>query len=486
MPSLQALANNKQRVAMQKILVALIVLIILFSSLSAYFYIQSIKARSVSSASPYISEFGVINQYSTPQAITVDSQGNVWFVLLNESDLGVLYSSNSTIHTFHIPVPTTYSFQTWGIAVDNSRHLVWFGDDTNDFIWSFNIQTDQFKSYNLTTSSFSFPQQLVVDPSGNVWFAELTAQSIGEITAEGQILQYPLPAKLANVPYSGPVGLTMETNGTFWFTDTLANSIGSLTVYSNNNYTFHVYNMTGKVTEPVGIAMDQQRNVWMTEHGPSLVAEFNPSNGYFRAITTHIPPAPLYYSLPYFVYVDSNGNVWFNEHQGNAIGRFSPSNNSMVEYLIPTRIASVGNFAGAITMALAPNGTPWFTEWFAGKIGTVHLGVPINLSLTIQNSSVNSGAVVPLSPSSNVSLGLTIESNQSSTASSLDVYLSNPDLSNLTVGYTYSFSPSSGKGNYTSKLTIQDQGLAAGTYYFTVSMITSDLIISRVVQVNAT
>lgn len=488
MPSSSGRKEKGRKIGTNKIVSVLIVLIVLFSSLAVYFYVEGMKSTttttSTSSSSPYVSEYGVIDQNSIPNAIAVDSAGNVWFVIWNESDLGVWYASNSSLRMFHIPVPTSQEMQSWGIAIDNSRHLVWFGDDTDDFIWSFNTETNEFNWYNVTNPTLAFPYQIVLDSSGNVWFTESTANKIGEITTTGQLLQFPLPASLASVPYSGPTGFTMDENGTFWFSDTIANSIGSFQM-SGNNYTFHVYNMTGKVTEPVGIAVDSQGNVWMTEHGPSLVAEFNPSTGYFRAITTHIPPPPLYYSLPYFVYVDSKGNIWFNEHQGNAIGRFSPSNDSMVEYLIPTKVSSDNDIAGAITMALSQNGTPWFTEWFAGKIGTVNLGVPVNIGFSFENSTVDSGALITLSSTESINLSLRIHSIQSATSSSLSVYLSNPDLSNSTAGFSYSFSPSSGKGNYTSELTIQDQGLAAGTYYFTVSLETSNLIISRVIDISA-
>jgi len=61
------------------------------------------------------------------------------------------------------------------------------------------------------------------------------------------------------------------------------------------------------------------------------------------------------FANPYFVYVEpKSGNVWFNEHYGNAIGEFNPSSNQMVEYLIPSKLASVGNISGAVTMNLAP------------------------------------------------------------------------------------------------------------------------------------
>ena len=482
------------------VLVGFVVAVIVLASLSGYFFLQyfhgSENACSTPTASPYISEYCVINKLSSPNAIAVDSKGDVWFIVQEESDLGVFYSSNSTIRTFHIPTAINQSaVGSWGIAIDNSRNLVWFSDYGNNLIWSFDVGTEHFHSYNVTSSSNAFPYQVVLDSKGDVWYTEPYVNKIGELTTSGQQINYPFPSQLTRVPDSGPFGLAMSSNETFWFTDTIADSIGSLSVINGNgNYTFHVYNMTGMATEPVGIAVDNQGNVWLTQHGPSLISEFNPSSHFFRSITTYIPPY-LGDSLPYFTYIDSQGNIWFNEHYGNAIGRFTPSNNSLVEYIIPTRVVAPGNISGAITMNLAPNGTPWFTELFAGKIGRVNLASAANIGFSIQNFSGSGVSPVPLSPTQNLTLDLNIFSPGNEPVQ-LAVFLSTYNLTapfafaqindsnKSTPAFIYGFSPSSGQGNFTSKLTIGDQLLLPGTYYLTLSEITNNIHVSKVLQVN--
>jgi virginiamycin B lyase len=262
--------------------------------------------------------------------------------------------------------------------------------------------------------------------------------------------------------------------------------------FSSSDHTFRVYNMSTMISEPVGIVEDSQGNLWITEHGPSLVAEFNPRTDYFRAITTNVP-AYFGTSLPYFVYIDSKGNVWFNEHEGNAIARFSPSNSSLVEYMIPTKVTNDQNISGALTMALSPQGTPWFTEFFAGKVGKVNLQVPITLGLSIQNFTTES--VLTLKPGQDLSLELNCSSTSHSSVG-LSLFLSTYNLSYPVVypisaiqnttepAFVYSFSSASGTGDFSSYLTIKDQNLANGTYYLTVSEISTDIRVSRIIEIN--
>jgi streptogramin lyase len=480
-------------------IVLIIIIIAVASAAVTFFYNQESNTNSNacpnSPPTPYISEYCVINQSSSPNAITVDSKGNVWFISQEYGDLGVLYSSNSSMHVFHVPIPGTQKgVQSWGIAVDNSRNLVWFSDYADNGIWSFSIPTQHFTYYNVTYSAFSFPYQVALDSKGNVWFTEAFANAIGELTTTGRQITYALPAQLAKIR-PGPFGVTLDRNGTVWFTDPDANAIGSLSINtgSNNSYSFQVYNMTGIATQPVGIALDPQGNVWFTQHGSSLISEFKPKTHLFRSITTSVP-THLPGSLPYFIYLDSNGNAWFNEHYGNMIGEFMPSNSSLVEYNIPTMIASAGNISGAITMNLSPNNTPWFTEWYAGKIGKVNLQVPLNIGISFQNSSANAGAPLNLSQSHNLTLALNVVSPSDETVN-LTVFLSSfnsskpylfsssNDPNKTAPAFVYNFSDSGGKGNFSSLLTIQDQHIGPGTYYITISEVTTNIHFSKVIQV---
>ncbi len=474
------------------IIVILIIAIVVAASISVYFSLTFFETPNKNSCSnpvpnPYITEFCAIYGLSSPNAITVDSHGDVWFVLQQEGDLGVIYGSNSSFRAFSVPAGKL-GVSSWGIAVDNSRSLVWFTDYADNGVWSFNINNSHFSYYNVTYSAQAFPYQIIVDKNGNVWFTEPYAKAIGELTQSGKQLTYPYPSEFAKVPFSGPFGLAQQANGTLWFTNTDANSIGSLIVNSSTGaYDYHLFNMTGIVTYPVGIAIDQHGNIWMTEHGPSLIAEFNPTTHYFRSITTFIPP---YFnaSLPYFVYLDSQGNVWFNEHQGNAIGRFSPYNDSMVEYRIPTKVSSFQNISAPLTMALSASGTPWFTEMVAGKVGRINLNVPMDLGFSLGSSAAN----YSLSSGHALNIGLNV-SVQSGVSVQLSVFLS---LYDSTIGalpvqsggaesaLLYSFSVSNGTSNFGSTLSLQDHGFPNGTYYLTVSAITRDIIVSRIIVVN--
>ena len=143
---------------------------------------------------------------------------------------------------------------------------------------------------------------------------------------------------------------------------------------------------------------------------PSFISEFNPTTHYFETISTSIPAYGT--SLPYFDYVDQNDNVWFNEHEGNAMAEFIPSNNTLIEYFIPTRVGYAGNISGMLTSALSPNGQPWYTEFFAGKVGTINTDAPMDVQLTLLNYT----QPIILNPNGTVSIQFKVSGSAASQA----------------------------------------------------------------------
>ena len=166
--------------------------------------------------------------------------------------------------------------------------------------------------------------------------------------------------------------------------------------------------------------------------------------------------------------------------------------------MIPTQVHSDQNISGALTMSLSPDGTPWFTELFGGKVGKVNLGVPINLGLSIENATFNApfntGQAAILSPGENLTIALSLTSPSKETVTlgtflSLLNYATNvmipraKDSNNATSGLVYSFSTPSGNGNFTSYLSIRDQNLAPGSYLVTISAMTTNIHVSKVIQI---
>jgi len=418
-------------------------------------------ATSSPEASRYITEYQVGRGDSQPNAIASDSRGDIWFTLATDYAIGELTPSDGTTREFRIPSQNG-SLVSWGVAVDNARNLVWFTDQLADSVWCLNVTSGSFTRYHVPTLLGS-PYQVAVDGSGNVWFTEIDGGKIGRITPQGAIREYAVPG----TGPTGPAGMAIGKGGVVWFTEVYADGVGSF-----SNGTFHEYRLSG-ASSPTGIAVDTQGDVWVTLHGASDFAELDPATNSTRIISTSVPTG-VSSTLPYFVAVDPHGNVWFDEHRGNAIARFTPSNQTLIEYEIPTRVASLANISGALTIGLDSSGRPWFTEFYTGKVGMVDPSVALGIQVAVGPPSNGTVLEVPIGGSVSVSIQV-----RGSAASALTYSKGNgPDLG-------VSFSPSGGSGSYSSTMTVDDpSGTPSGAAVaVTISAVTSLATCSQVVSV---
>jgi virginiamycin B lyase len=427
---------------------------------------KSSPLSTISSSSQFVKEYGLPN--GLPNAICVDSSGNIWTVLQNSSSLGVFNPANGTVHEYPIPgLRAKFPLTSWGITIDNSREIVWFAEEISNAIWSFDVQNQTFKEYSILTPE-SNPYQVAVDSSGNVWFTEFSGDKIGVVTTNGSMHEFQIPISSSN-----PTGIAVDPRSNrVWFnlldTSGLTDEfyVGS---FYNGSFTFN--DITPLVDTPVGIAIDSSGNLWLTQHGASLVSEFNPITHYFRTISTSIPPVGA--SYPYFVYVDNiTGRIWFNEHYGNAISVFDPKTGSLIEYEIPSRNPGDGNISGALTMTLSPSGTPWFTELYTGKVGEINYSAPIGVSINVSSEEVN----LENESTSNVQLSIQAPSNQTTFLSA--------SIGNFTGDFQFNFTSYSGLGNYSTNMAIQNAGSPPGIYFVTISVESKNVIVSQIIELN--
>ncbi|HZW56723.1 MAG TPA: hypothetical protein VFF30_10590 [Nitrososphaerales archaeon] len=405
---------------------------------------------------------------SEPNVVGVGSDGTVWSVLQNSSALVELDPSSGAVHQYILPFSSKVGLQTWGIAVDSSRNLVWFTDQTSNSVWNFNITSHTFARYSLPAKN-SFPFDIAVDSKGDAWFTEYFGGKLGEITSTGRLAEW----NVSSDAYSEPAGITIDNQrNVVWFTLLQGNSVCS---FSNGR--IQLYNLSGYgVSYVTGIAVDSGGNLWLTQHGPSLISEYNPTTHYFRSISTSIPP--LNTSLPYFVAVDQSNRVWFDEHYGNSIAVFNPQDSSLVEYLIPPGPDAFANLTGAVQIGLGPDGRAWFPELYTGRIGSVNSSEDLSYNLTFQNSSIPQSPIVS-NDGSTVTLNFSI-AGKCNCGISLNAY-----MSNSTGKFSFSFGRDSGIGNFSSTFTIRNTGAERGVYFVTVSAKSASITVSRVLEIQS-
>ena len=187
----------------KKLISALVVAIVLASSVT-YYYLTENTYTSRPQVSQYAVEYPMRDASSVPNAIAVDSSGNVWFTLMNISSLAELNPSNGLVHQYRIPTGANNGTTSWGMVIDNSRGLVWFTEQATNSVWSFDMNTHHFTRYDLKTQH-GFPFGVTLDNQGNIWFTEFFGNKIGEITTSGNVTEIAIPRQ----GYIEPSGITV-------------------------------------------------------------------------------------------------------------------------------------------------------------------------------------------------------------------------------------------------------------------------------------
>jgi virginiamycin B lyase len=100
----------------------------------------------------------------------------------------------------------------YGITMGADGNL-WFAERTADNIGE--ISTSGVSNYEVPVTTGSGPDRITSGPDGNLWFTATDGNMIGRITTKGAVTQFPVPTAA-----SQPGGITAGADGNLWFTET--------------------------------------------------------------------------------------------------------------------------------------------------------------------------------------------------------------------------------------------------------------------------
>ncbi|TMI26555.1 hypothetical protein E6H36_05375 [Candidatus Bathyarchaeota archaeon] len=312
-------------------------------------------------------EISIPTTNSGSNAIAAGPNHTFWFTEFNISRIGEYTPFNMSypFHEYQVPeenaVPATITF-------DNSTGKVWFTDQKNGAgsVWMFDRTrplSTAFTQYN-TSITGSVPVQVMVDGQGNVWFTELVGNKLGKLNYPSYSLtEYSLPTSNA-----GPAEIAFQTGPQgqllVWVTETYADKVARLDTSTN---TFKECVSPNGIHAPVGIVVDDNGTVWVSEHGGSFIVSLDTTTSSFTKYPTSLP-SNYDISAPATLNLDNNGRLWFVEHFLNRVGRLDPASRTIDEFNIPTS-ASGTLLAYSLQSALDQNGDFYFTEFYPNKIG---------------------------------------------------------------------------------------------------------------------
>ncbi len=438
--------------------------------------------NSIPHSNNYITEYKLPSTCEMPLGILVDNQaGKVWYVSTKQGTVG---SYDLATHKFdkelNIPawnvrsIPTDNS-QVWSVKEDKSGNI-WFTDEKQNAIWRYSKSAGGFEIYKIPETSKEFgtayPVSIDFDSKGNVyfvgiripvlWFGNTTEMKNG--TSNG-ISKIPIPTGEfkgidPDLISTGSIAVDNKRN-VVWISMLSFPSKGEVLRYNITSKTFDTFNMPAGLSSPVGVAVDDNGNPWMTDHATSLFFMLNASNGKTTTYATSRASPQIYgvndvnsipegaYTLPYWIEKGSDGSLWFNEHEGNKIARFEPSNGILYEYWIPTQDRQWGNcppnsqtcgIANALQFSTAQKGQTWFTEWSEDKIGNLtpyYKQLPFSVSVSPQELIIKRGQPVVIKV--NVSGTTSTPSNSTVKMMASGTFTPGGDLGNSTGSYSQEF-----------------------------------------------
>lgn len=270
-------------------------------------------------------------------------------------------------------------------------------------------QAGQITEYPLPSQGV--PWGITSGPDGNLWFTYEYSKTIGRITTQGKIKEYPISACC-------PIDITSGPDGDLWFTVTYDNGdvatsyIGRITPQGKT--TLHL--LFTDFTHPWGITTGPDGNIWFTVYenegeedwndyigmmtprgkstlipagtfvhpfyittGPDGDLWFTEVGAEFQGIVQYNPltstMTSFYSSLPIDITTGPDGDLWFTNDKGY-IGRINPTTGRIAEYTIPTPNSEPWG------ITTGPDGNIWFTEYGGNKIGRINPNVTPISSMT--------------------------------------------------------------------------------------------------------
>ncbi len=273
-------------------------------------------------AKPRIWEFSIDDQQFssyefdglTTIFIDIDQNGKIWFTDTPNSMIGSFDPKTEKFETIKIPLLDAISEQSIPIAVKaDFQNRIWVALVDKHMLLSYNQNTNKFEKFLYIETEEAGPSALLVDDSGNVWFAEALSGKIGMVDSKTYQITEFAPDPLLDEPFA----LLFDKSGSLW----IAEHIGpGITKFDPILETFERVKAPNPESRPFGMAIDKYDNIWFGQHITDELAVYDPYNDQLIEV-----PIPTPESFTQFITADNDGNIWFVEQRGKKLGMVSIS-----------------------------------------------------------------------------------------------------------------------------------------------------------------
>jgi virginiamycin B lyase len=456
----------------------------------------------------YVSEFKIPTDCTQPLAITVDPNGNAWFVQTNTGKIAKFDPLTEQFTEYENPKwPAMGRSMMWGIDYSYDGNI-WYTEDAFTSIWRFSTSDGTYEKIPYPVGETdSLPQHLQIRGNQIILNDFLGGQLSFFDTRQSQEKSY--TNIKTPIPGSFVAGFDVDSNGNIWYTNWILRQGGALVKFDYDGFSefaasnipdnstalqfSEVFNLPTSIGTPVGLSVDQNDNIWIADISSSSFFKFSPTDKQFTRYVTSDPRESTYGNVtgviktpvsgPYWTQID-NGRLVFNEQIANAIAVFDIQGDWLVEYQIPSQNPNWADCGGmaqcGIAQAFGFKSTGdkiWFTEWVENNVGVVDLtrDLPLEFGLAQKEITLTRGQTTQIDLQITPVSRTNVEILTKSTA----------EFSDLTVTPRSADIIIDGPENISVSITASESALS-GSYKVLISARIDDVTISQFVTVNIT
>jgi uncharacterized protein (TIGR03437 family) len=396
-----------------------------------YFLLTLSAPHSLWSQQPQIVGYSTASNSSSPGAITVGPDGNLWFTDGATNAIGKI-TSGGTITEYPLATPKSLPV---GIAAGPDGNL-WFTEASNNKIAR--ITPAGAITENGLPTAGAYPTYIVLGSDGNLWFLEYAVFNVAKVTPAGVVTEYPIRSN----SFQFPSQIALGPDGNLWFGES-GGYVGQATTAGAIQLFPALANTASNILSAIGISSitaGPDGAVW-------FIGAFDIWRMTTAGVTTLVYSVPTNNSQPAAITTGPDGALWLTENYANKVARITPAG-QIAEYALPSDITAPNG------IVQGPDGNIWFTA--AGKICKLVLStLPATAAPVLNPSSLSFNQTALASPPPAQTLSVAPSAGGPFTVSTSVIYSIGPSWLQITP---------SGSLSGLQTLTVNANGTPYGTY----------------------
>jgi virginiamycin B lyase len=271
-----------------------------------------------------IKEYDVPTPHSRPHDPAVALDGSLWYTAQGANKLGRLDPKARQFKEYPLKTPNSGPH---GLVADQEGNI-WFTAISGGYVGKLDPRTGAIAEYRPSDGARIDPHTPVIDHNGILWFTNEETNYVGRLDPRtGKMTLTKSPT-----PHAVPYGIVVTQNNVPLFCEFGTNKLAGI---DPNTMTIREYNLPATSARPRRIALAPDGTVYYTDFARGYLGHFDPVSG--RLLKEWASPGGAE-SEPYGIAITNDGNVWYSESglTPNTLVRFDPKSESFSAKQIPS------------------------------------------------------------------------------------------------------------------------------------------------------